>query len=310
LRKLFDIYETEETTKKAPATQAHDRRCFEMFCRCFGGATRPESISVRELNRFIADRRTGRIAPAGIDKRRVVGNRIIQSDLSLLSAVFNFGTRAGDGKGGVLLERNPLRGLPMPKNESPARPALTEAQYTAVRKAAVKVGTWAELMVVIAHDSGHRAASVRQLRWSDVDLPGARIHWRAEADKIKHDHFTPATAEIVELLTRERNSRQAIGDAYIFPARRGDRSKPMSGDGVFNLWKRLAVAAELPEGRRFGWHSLRRKFATDLRNTNLRDLCDLGGWKSSATLLTCYITPDEKSQRTALAERPRKAAIS
>jgi integrase len=86
----------------------------------------------------------------------------------------------------------------------------------------------------------------------------------------------------------------------------------MSGDAAFNTWKRLAKSAGLPSGERYGWHSLRRKFATELRNTNLRDLCDLGGWKSIQTLLTCYVRPDEDSQRAALEERsnPRKQAIS
>jgi integrase len=165
---------------------------------------------------------------------------------------------------------------------------------------------------VLAHETGHRAGSIRQLRWSDVDLPGKRIHWRGENDKIGNDHFTPATDDVIDCLTIERKARKEIGDAYLFPARRGDRSKPMTGDAVFNLWKRLAVAAELPAGNRYGWHSLRRKFATELRNTNLRDLCDLGGWKSIQTVLSCYVRPDEDSQRTALEERtkPRKQANS
>jgi integrase len=86
----------------------------------------------------------------------------------------------------------------------------------------------------------------------------------------------------------------------------------MSGDAVFNVWKRFAEAAGLPKGERFGWHSLRRKFATALLNRNLRDLCDLGGWKSIQTVLSCYVRPDEDSQRRALTERStlRKAAIS
>lgn len=312
LRLLFDIYEEEVTTHKSVRTQAHDRRCFEMFCRCFGADRKPESISVRELNRFIADRRSGKLAPASVDVRRSVGDRIIQSDLALLSAVLNFGTKASNDRGGVLLERNPLKGLPLPKNESPARPSLTADQYASVRKAAIVVGSWAELIVVLAHDTGHRAGSIRQLRWSDVDLNSKRIHWRAETDKIGNDHWTPATDEVVALLTREQQSRREIGDAYIFPARRGDRSQPMSGDAVFNVWKRLAAAAGLPEGERYGWHSLRRKFASELRNTNLRDLCDLGGWKSIQTVLTCYVRPDEDSQRKALTDRPtlKKAAIS
>jgi hypothetical protein len=86
----------------------------------------------------------------------------------------------------------------------------------------------------------------------------------------------------------------------------------MSGNAVFNVWKRLAVAAGLPKGQRYGWHSLRRKFASDLRNTNLRDLKDVGGWRSIHTLLTCYVLPDEDSQRKALTERPtpKKSVIS
>ena len=40
------------------------------------------------------------------------------------------------------------------------------------------------------------------------------------------------------------------------------------------------------------------------------DFCDLGGWKSRQTVLSCYVRPDEKSQRTALEERPPKVAIS
>jgi hypothetical protein len=83
------------------------------------------------------------------------------------------------------------------------------------------------------------------------------------------------------------------------------------GTSLTHLWVRLAKAVELPKGERFGWHSLRRKFASELRNTNLRDLCDLGGWKKPETVLTCYVRPDEDAQREALTGRglTRKAAI-
>lgn len=52
-----------------------------------------------------------------------------------------------------------------------------------------------------------------------------------------------------------------------------------------------------------GWHSLRRAFATDLKATPLKDLCQLGGWKSAATVLTCYQQADEATMRTALESR-------
>jgi integrase len=302
LRRLIDIYEIEVTPGKAPGTQEHDRRSFEMFLRFFGADRFPETLSLRDVNGFVGARRSGKLRPASVKKARKVGDRIIQSDLALLSAVLNYATLSRDG-GGVLLERNPLKGLPIPKNESPARPVLSAAQYLAVRSAAAKVGTWAELFVVLSHETGHRAGSIRQLRFSDIDFTTGRAHWRGEADKIGNDHWTPLTDEALDCLLRERNARGTIGDAVIFPARRGDRSQPMTGDAAFNLWKQLAKSAGIPEGQRFGWHSLRRKFGSDLRKTNLRDLCDLGGWKSIQTVLTCYVRPDEVAQRDALVGR-------
>jgi integrase len=69
---------------------------------------------------------------------------------------------------------------------------------------------------------------------------------------------------------------QAIGDAWVFPRERGGTG-PLTKDGAGHLWKRLAKKAGLPEGERYGWHSCRRKFATELKQTTLKDLCQLGG---------------------------------
>ncbi len=52
-----------------------------------------------------------------------------------------------------------------------------------------------------------------------------------------------------------------------------------------------------------GWHSLRRKFATELRGEPLKVLCDLGGWKVPETILKCYQFPQEGAQRQALENR-------
>ena len=57
-----------------------------------------------------------------------------------------------------------------------------------------------------------------------------------------------------------------------------------------------------------GWHSLRRKFATELKHTPLKDLCYLGGWKEPQTVPKCYQRPDESTMREALEGRkPLKA---
>ena len=41
-----------------------------------------------------------------------------------------------------------------------------------------------------------------------------------------------------------------------------------------------------------GWHSLRRKLATELKHIPLADLCELDGWNTAQTILMCYQQPD------------------
>ena len=57
-----------------------------------------------------------------------------------------------------------------------------------------------------------------------------------------------------------------------------------------------------------GWHSLRRKFASDLMNLPLKVLCELGGWKEAQTVLQCYQRADEVQLRKALDHRRRVRA--
>ena len=302
LAELIDSYEREVTPSKVPTVQEHDRRTFLLFLRQFGAARRPRDLSRREWDAYIAARRSGRLRPGGKlsgGRRPGVRNRSIEQDLNLLNAMMNWATQVSDGNGGYLLDRNPLKGLPVPHELSPSRALLTFAQYQALRAAAAVRGSRLECFVAMAWHTGHRASSIRRLRWSDVDLEGARIHWRAELDKIGLDHWNPLHSEAVAILRRERSLDLSTADTWIFPATR-DPSQPLSGDAIANLWQRIAETAKLPTGQRYGWHSCRRAFANRLRKTPLRDLQDLGGWKTHATLLSVYLRPDEQAQRDAL----------
>lgn len=226
-------------------------------------------------------------------------SRALGLGVTTLSAVFNWGAKAKDGQGAYLVDRNPFFKLKVPREAAPCRPILTREQYAKVRQAAARHSARLECFVVLVWETGHRSASVRQLRWSDVDLERKRIHWRGNLDKVANDHYNPLTDEAVSILKRERTSEPRIGDAWIFPAAR-DAAQPLSHDAVRNLWKRLAVAAELPAGERYGWHSLRRAFANRLRRAPIKDLQGLGGWKTAVTLLTVYLQHDEDAQREAL----------
>jgi hypothetical protein len=88
----------------------------------------------------------------------------------------------------------------------------------------------------------------------------------------------------------------------------GDPDQPASRHLVRDWWERAAKLADLPKGKRLGWHSLRRQWATEMKETPLKDLCYMGGWKSPMTVLTCYQQPDTETQREALAKRKRYRA--
>lgn len=306
LAQLFDIYEREVTPSKVEVTQGHDRRARELFLRAFGSDRKPMTLSQREWDRYIADRRSGRLAPPGAEANTAVRDRIVQQDLRLLLAILNWATRSSNGHGGVLLDRNPLKGLVVPREENPMRPVLSPEQYAAVRAEARARSPWLECFAILAWETGHRGANIRQLRWSDVDLEKRRIHWRGDVDKIDYDHWNPLTDEAVNALRSEQTRAGAIGDAWVFPSGRNP-AQPRSRDAMSNLWKRIAIPAGIPKGKRYGWHACRRGFASELREVPLRDLKDLGGWKTAQTILTCYQQSDEGAQRSALA---RRSAVS
>jgi len=302
LQVLFDIYGREVSPQKGDSKRRHDERCARMFLRFLGAGRDPRTLSRREWDRFIADRRRGAIAPTKSGKGRAVADRVIGYDLCFLRAVLNWATMASDDRGGVLLERNPLKGLTLPTEDSPVRSVLTAEQYEALRSAARNLGLNAELMLTLVHETGHRVGSVIKLRWSDIDIDRGMIRWRAENDKIGFAHETPLSDEAVELLSRAQRAQAAIGDTWVF-ASPADATKPCSRHLARDLFERLRDRAQLPKGQRYGWHSLRRKFASELKAIPLKDLAHLGGWKDPATILKCYQKPDEATQRAALAQR-------
>jgi integrase len=84
---------------------------------------------------------------------------------------------------------------------------MTEDLFSVVRANAAVMSTMAELFVCLLWFTGHRAASVRQLRWDDLDLVSETVHWRADVDKVGYDHRNPLHSEFVPILERAQRSR-------------------------------------------------------------------------------------------------------
>ena len=70
-------------------------------------------------------------------------------------------------------------------------------------------------------------------------------------------------------------------------------------------WKRAEQFAGLERIKGRGWHSLRRRFASDLMDQPLKVVCEVGGWKSHRTVVDCYQQPNEERLREALTGRKR-----
>ena len=300
---LLDIYGDEVTPTKGRHSRKHDRSATQMFLGFLGRNRDPATLSQRDWDRFIRERRAGSVGPSG----RPVSDRTIEYDLRFLVAVFNWAVRSKDEYGRPLLGSNPLTGLKTPTEKNPTRVVLSEEEYQMLLSVSYQIDWRFHVALVLAHETGHRIGAVRQLRWSDIDLEGGVIRWRAEHEKTGYEHRTPLTPEAVDVLVEARRRNAGPAGAPVLPGTRN----PAVCAGFPQLhfwWKRAEKIAGLEPKRRRGWHSLRRKFASDLMDQPLKVLCELGGWKTAKTVLRCYQTADEAQLRQALANRRRVRA--
>ena len=297
---LLDIYGEEVTPTKAETSQCSDRAATRMFLRFFGRDRNPATLSQRDWDRFIRARRAGKVGPSG----RPVSDRTVEHDLKFLIAVLNWAAKSRDERGELFLVSNPLRGLKTPTEKNPTRVVLSEEEYQALLGVSQQVDWRFRVALVLAHETGHRIGAIRNLRWPDIDLEGGMVRWRPEHEKTGYEHRTPVTVEALAVLHEARERSSGDGDAPVLPAPT-DPSKCAGRSLVRAWWYRAQTLAGLEPKRGRGWHSLRRKFASDLMDQPLKVLCELGGWKTAKTVLQCYQRADERQLRKALEARPR-----
>jgi integrase len=302
LRTLFDKYEREVTADKTSAKQKHDRGARALFERCWGASTPVADLDKTHWDKFVRQRRSGVLAPGG--KGKGVRNRMIQYDLKFLMAVCNWAVNVIERRQ-PLLERNPFRNCPMPKEESPCRPRITEAEYAAMTEAAKQLPPQAGLFLYLCHETGHRSKSVSRLRWSDFDFEYGSVVWLGEHDKLKREHRTPLTAANVKVVKRAQRDAASIGGGWVFPSP-DDPEKPISRRETLRWWRDLEAGAKLRRVPGRGWHSLRRKFADDNDVLPLAQLMAGGGWKSGRTITETYQAPDLDKLRVAMEQRAER----
>jgi len=298
---LFDIYGRERTPLKGKSQQAADKRAAAFWQDIIGPARLVQSFTHRDAARFVAERNRRGDQRKGDAHGRPLRARVVDHEVRAMRSVLRWAVGAG------LLDRNPLEGFRVEGERNPRRPVTTAPQYEKLLAKAGKVHPLAPLLLVMVHETGHRISAVRRLRWDDVSLSSKSVRWRAEFDKTRREHTTPLTTAAVKALRSGRRAAGVISE-WVFPSP-GDVSQPVSIHLTRDWWRRAEDLAKLPHEPGRGWHSLRRLFATELKHVPLKDLCELGGWKSAQTVLTCYQTADPVTMREALKHRGRLQAL-
>jgi len=322
LGKLFQMYEREVTPRKGLGKQRHDRVTFGLFLEVLGARRDVKTLNRRDVDRYKQARLSGETSPPRRiakrwrkstkplhERKRTVRMRTVQYELKALMAVLNWAVSVRDDRGAVLLDRNPLKGVSFPSESSPRRAVFTDEQFDNLCIVAPTIHPLFSLAVVVAYYTGHRINAVLHLRWSDIDLEKDRITWRASSDKCRREHVTPLSTNLKVVLQAERRKRLAIGDEYVFPNPK-DAETPVprhvAGDWMTRGLKAIGIA----QGSQFGYHSIRRHFATAFKGLPLVDLCALGGWKDPSTVLKCYMQPDEVTMREAIEQRRPVRAVA
>jgi integrase len=284
----------------------------------FGARCEVRSFSARDQEAYAAKRRAGGIAYGDGEDQKVsppVRARSVEADLVLLHAMLAWATTVRTPSGRRWLEFHPLAGVKRAREKNPKRPVATWERFTRTRAAMQALHDEAfadaertrwvklELALVLAEATGRRLNAIRQLRWEDVDFGRQTIRWRAEADKKGTEWVVPAPAALFETL---RGFQRALGAAtgWLFAGERKPE-QPMDRH-LFDKWLAVVEAkAELPKLDGGLWHPYRRKWATERKHHSLKDVAAAGGWKDTATLLTCYQQPDGETLLAVMSE-PRK----
>jgi integrase len=137
-------------------------------------------------------------------------------------------------------------------------------------------------MALLALNTGMRRGELTQLRWSDIDLPGARLTVRAGYAKSGKARHIPLNREALSVLKALRADQE--GQGRLFPV-----------GSIAKAWDKVVADAKIED---FHFHDLRHTFASKLvmagvdLNT-VREL--LGHGDIKMTLRYAHLAPEHKA---------------
>lgn len=308
LARLLTHYNQEVTPTYGPSQRKHDRRAKRVFLAFFDAQAEAERRSGRhpstldrtDWERFCTWRSEGRIAGFG-----PVRSRAVEYDLKYMIKVLNWATGV-QKDGAPLLEGSPwsaerrrTQKWRVPKEKSPKRPAMTPELRAQLLEHSPN---WQfALALELGYETFSRNSSVRQLRWTDVDLEARTVRWRREAEKSGVEVVTPLSDRAVELLKKAPS--RGIGEAWVFPSE-ADPHQP-TGDATFQTWMRRAKKRAGIQVERLGFHAEKRASVREARSLSPKALATLSRTRYE-TLVSVYDAVSVEEMREEM-ERRRRA---
>ena len=261
------------------------------------------------IDRFVRERRAGRIKPPNRKLTKNPSDSTIGADIGFLQTTFNWATTVTRPNGTPLLSRNPIHGYKRPRNKNPSRPVATYDRYLAMREVADQVDPQGlfKYLLDLSESLGWRVTSLLQLRAADVsldpapDAPHGILRKRGEVDKMRVDGQVPLPELAAAALRDLLKAGSKIGDAPLFPAPKNP-AQPWGRYHARRIFKRAEKTAELEPMKRGNFHPFRRKWATERKHWPDKDVMEVGGWSDATTLKNCYQQADAETMYKVVSE--------
>lgn len=296
---LFQRYRSEVSSRKTEKMRKDDENRMDLLERFFGVDRQVDTLDRNDVARYVSARKGGRVGK----KWGPVTDTAVGHDLARLKSICKWATETKMADGRPLLDRNPLAGQKRLLNAHPERRVATMEWYEAVRAECDAIDAFLGPGLDLLEASGWRASTVFRLRGCDIrrkgdeKAPRGRIKKWGEGENKGREAWVPMSRAVraaVDALPL------VIGDGPLFPLPWNEK-EPWTYDYAKNRAIKACEAAERPW---LGFHSLRRKWATERKHHPLKDVQAAGGWKTPTMVLQYQAEEDESVLR--VMEEPRK----
>lgn len=305
---VFAAYERDVAAHLKGAGPREAKRRASIWTAFLGATRDVATIDFPTCDRYVRERRAGRITVDGYKLGPKVTDRAIEADVVYLRAALNHATKVLRPNGRRLLEANPIQGYEPPRNKNPKRPVVSFDRFEKVLAKANGVdpqrlfGAFMQLVEGL----GWRVSAICALRACDVDRqkapasPHGRIFKSPASDKEGAGGWIPMSPDVRSAIDRILATNPAIGEWPLFPAPRarvatdrGEIPKPWTRYHARALLERAELAAKLPPVDGGDFHPYRRKWATERKHLSPQDVAAAGAWRDLRALQTAYQQTDE-----------------